>query len=356
MSLLARYIFLRHARLLLLIMCLGLGLYLLTEIVERVDIFIDNGAGLDLVLKYFACRLPGIIAQILPAVFLLATVVTLCLMGHSRELVALQAGGVSFSRVAFILVLCGLFWGAVQFSSSQFIGVQGDRYASQIWQEQVRKRDMGSRAIEDVWFTENGWTVSLDRLQRNGRGSGFTAFHLKEGSSSEVDVIVRAPRVQADEKGWKAFDAVRTSPETYSREELKAVELDIRQDPVLFFDTSSVSLQQLPIWQLGDAIEQLGSAGSNVEGLRTVWHGKISYAASLMVMALLGAAIVSWNSNIYIAVGISMAGTFLLYALTMFGESLGQMGSLPPLLAAWGPDILLLSVALGRLYFVSVRR
>ena len=44
MSLLFRYIFGKHARLLLLIMCLGLGLYLLTELVERVDIFIDNGA------------------------------------------------------------------------------------------------------------------------------------------------------------------------------------------------------------------------------------------------------------------------------------------------------------------------
>jgi len=356
MSLLARYIFLRHARLLLLIMCLGLGLYLLTEIVERVDIFIDNGAGLDLVLKYFACRLPGIIAQILPAVFLLATVVTLCLMGHSRELIALHAGGISFARVAFVLVMCGLFWGTVQFVSSQFVGVQGDRYASQIWQEQVRKRDMGSRAIEDVWFTENGWTISLDRLQRNGNGRGLTAFHLKEGSASEIDVIVRAPRVKASEDGWKAFEAIRICPDTYSREELESMDLAVRQDPVLFFDANSVSLQQLPIWQLGIAIEQLGAAGSNVEGLRTVWHGKISYAASLMVMALLGAAIVSWSGNIYIAVGVSMAGTFLLYALTMFGESLGQMGSLPPVLAAWGPDLFLLSVALVRLYIVSVKR
>jgi len=40
----------------------------------------------------------------------------------------------------------------------------------------------------------------------------------------------------------------------------------------------------------------------------------------------------------------------------MFGESLGQMGSLPPIMAAWGPDMLLLAVALSRLYFVSVRR
>ena len=102
-------------------------------------------------------------------------------------------------------------------------------------------------------------------------------------------------------------------------------------------------------------------AAINNEGIKKISErdedrGKIAYAASLMVMALLGAAIVSWNSNIYIAVGISMAGTFLLYALTMFGESLGQMGALPPLMAAWGPDMLLLTVAISRLYFVSVRR
>ncbi len=356
MSLLSRYIFQRHARLLLLIMCLGLGLYLLTEIVERLDIFIDNGAGMGLVLKYFACRLPGIVAQILPAVFLLATVVVLCLMGHSRELTALQAGGISFSRVAVVLVMCGAFWGVLQFACAQFVGVQGDRYATQIWQEQVRKRDMSKTAIEEVWFTESGWTLSIERLLLSGEGSGITAFHVKEGTASDIDVIVRAPRVKASAESWTAQDATCFYPESFRKDELKSFVIPVAQDHKLFFATSSVSLQQLPIWQLGDAITQLGEAGSNVEGLRTVWHGKIAYAASLMVMALLGAAIVSWNSNIYIAVGISMAGTFMLYALTMFGESLGQMGSLPPLLAAWGPNLLLLTTALARLYHVSVKR
>lgn len=356
MSLLSRYIFQRHARLLLLIMSLGLGLYLLTEIVERLDIFIDNDAGIGLALKYFACRLPGIVAQILPAVFLLATVVTLCLMGHSRELMALHAGGISFSRVAVVLVLCGAFWGALQFSCSQFVGVHGDRYASLIWQEQVRKRDLGEKTVNDVWLTEKGWTLSLESLQYDGDGKGLAAFHIKEGTSSVIDVIVHAPRLKASEKQWKAFEATCFYPESFKRETLPELTLPIQQAPEHFFATSSMSLQQLPLWQLGEAIEQLGSAGSNVEGLRTVWHGKIAYAASLMVMALLGAAIVSWNSNIYIAVAISMAGTFLLYAMTMFGESLGQVGSLPPLLAAWGPDMLLLAVAVSRLYYVSVKR
>ena len=355
MSLLFRYIFLRHARLLLLIMGLGMGLYLLTDIVERVDIFIDAGSGLGLILQYFGVRLPSILAQILPAVFLLATVVTLCLMHHSRELTALHAGGISFSTVALVLVLCGVFWGGVQFCCSQFVGVQGEKYAQQIWLEEVRKRDLSQRTIKDVWFMENGWTVSLDSLKPDGEGTGLSAFHLRDGAS-DVDVIVRAERVKGSDKGWVAANAVRLYPDTYKREELTRLELPLHQDPELFFSTESDNLQQLPIWQLGDAIEQLRAAGSNVEGLRTVWHGKISYAASLIVMALLGAAIVSVSSNIYIAVAISMAGTFIMYALTMFGESLGQLGALPPLMAAWGADALLLAVAVARLYLVSVRR
>ena len=355
MSLLFRYIFLRHARLLLLIMGLGVGIYLLTDIVERVDIFIEAGSGLGLVLQYFGVRLPSIIAQILPAVFLLATVVTLCLMGHSRELTALHAGGISFATVAVILVMCGVFWGCVQFACSQFLGVQGERYSQQIWQEEVRKKDLSERTISDVWFMENGWTVSVDTLKADGEGTGFSAFHVRD-NGVDVDVIVRAPRVKGSVNSWVLADAERTYPDDYRREEMTRLELPLHQDPELFFSTESNNLQQLPLWQLGDAIEQLGAAGSNVDGLRTVWHGKISYAASLIVMALLGAAIVSKFSNVYIAVGVSMAGTFILYALTMFGESLGQRGALPPFMAAWGPDVLLFLVAAGRLYYVSVRR
>ena len=263
MSLLFRYIFLRHARLLLLIMGLGVGIYLLTDIVERVDIFIEAGSGLGLVLQYFGVRLPSIIAQILPAVFLLATVVTLCLMGHSRELTALHAGGISFATVAVILVMCGVFWGCVQFACSQFLGVQGERYSQQIWQEEVRKKDLSERTISDVWFMENGWTVSVDTLKADGEGTGFSAFHVRD-NGVDVDVIVRAPRVKGSVNSWVLADAERTYPDDYRREEMTRLELPLHQDPELFFSTESNNLRQLPLWQLGDAIEQLGAAGSNV--------------------------------------------------------------------------------------------
>ncbi len=355
MNLLFRYIFFRQARLLMLIMGLGVGLYLLTELVERVDIFIESGAGFPLVIKYFAARLPGIIAQILPAVFLLATVMTLCLMDHARELTALHAGGISFAAVAGMLVVCGVFWGGVQFGCAQFLGVRGAAVADHIWQEQVRNRNLSQRVLDNVWFMEQGWIVSLDKLRADGDGTGLTAFHVGE-NDSEIDALVRAKKARGDASHWIAIDGEYVNPETYERRLFTEMDIPIAQSPELFFSTASASIQQQPIWQLGETIIKLRNAGSNVEGLRTIWHGKISYSFSLVVMALLGAALVLWNANIYVAVFASLAGTFALYALTLFGESLGQRGILPPIVAAWAPDILLSCISLSRLYLSSVRR
>ena len=82
------------------------------------------------------------------------------------------------------------------------------------------------------------------------------------------------------------------------------------------------------LWQLGDAISQLKSSGSNVEALRTAWHAKLAYAASILVMAFVATAIVSWKDNIYIAVTVALLCTFLYFAVYTLGTTLGQRGIL----------------------------
>ncbi|MCH5276411.1 MAG: LptF/LptG family permease [Desulfovibrionaceae bacterium] len=355
MTLLFRYVFLSHARLLLLTLSVGVGLYLLTELVENVDTFVEAETGLWVICQYYAARLPSIIAQILPAVFLLASVISLCLMAHARETIALQAGGVSPHAVAFVLVLCGLFWGGAQLACSQFLGASGDAFADRVWREQVRKRAAEMRVLSEVWFTDRSWIVSLDTLREDGEGSGLTAYQLSEDGLRFV-AIVHGADFRAESGAWRVRDAVRTSPDTFVSEAAQDMILPLRQDASVFFVSDQDKPQQLPLWLLGESIRKLREAGSNVEALLTAWHSKLAYAASLMVMAVLAAAIVSWRNNVYLAVALSMAVIFVTYALTLFGESIGQRGLLPPILAAWGPDLLLLTLALAGLHLADARR
>lgn len=59
MSLLFRYLFFRHARLLLLTLALGGGMFMLTDMVDRLDVLLDAGASPMLMLLYYAARCPA---------------------------------------------------------------------------------------------------------------------------------------------------------------------------------------------------------------------------------------------------------------------------------------------------------
>ena len=114
MSLLFRYLTKNNAMILLPTLAVGIGLYVLTDLFERLDNFIEAGLSVGMVLTYFVVKMPLVISQILPVIFLLSTVIQLCIMARSRELTALQAGGISLGVVANSMILCGIFWGGVQ--------------------------------------------------------------------------------------------------------------------------------------------------------------------------------------------------------------------------------------------------
>ena len=93
-----------------------------------------GGLSVGMVLTYFVVKMPLVISQILPVIFLLSTVIQLCIMARSRELTALQAGGISLGVVANSMILCGIFWGGVQLGFSEYLGVAGERESARIWQ------------------------------------------------------------------------------------------------------------------------------------------------------------------------------------------------------------------------------
>ncbi len=348
MTLLFRYLARNNAQLLLPTLALGIGIYILTDLFERLDNFIEADVPFQVVAIYFIVKIPLVISQLLPVIFLLSAVIQLCLMDRSRELTALQAGGISLAVAAKALIICGAFWGCVQLGFSEWIGIAGERKSSNIWQEDVRKKNLAAIVLHNVWFTEGDWVISIGSLNPNSTGNNLTGYKFSEGLQT-LDQIVQAPTFTATPGNWQLRNAEIHTPSTFTRETKPLLELQLAQNPATFRLVQNTKPQQLPLWHLGDTIDKLRAAGSNVEALRTAWHMKLSYAFSLVVMAMLAVAIVSWSSNIYVAAAMSLVCTFLFYALYTIGTSLGELGALPPFLAAWGANIVAMLCASVRL-------
>ena len=233
MSLLFRYLTKNNAMILLPTLAVGIGLYVLTDLFERLDNFIEAGLSVGMVLTYFVVKMPLVISQILPVIFLLSTVIQLCIMARSRELTALQAGGISLGVVANSMILCGIFWGGVQLGFSEYLGVAGERESARIWQEEVRKKNLAATVLKDVWFTDGDWIVSLGTLDPQAHGTGFSGYELSDDGLS-IKRIVQASTFTAEPNHWALQDVRVYTPDTFTQEQEPDFVLPLRQDPETF--------------------------------------------------------------------------------------------------------------------------
>jgi lipopolysaccharide export system permease protein len=359
MSLLFRVLVRSNTLILLPALMAGTGIYILTDLFERMDNFISADVGASTAIMYFVYKTPLIVSQILPVVFLLSTVIQLCLMARARELTALYAGGISTMTLLRMLFVCGLMWSVLHLGFSQWLGVLGEQNATRIWQEDVQKRNLSQAVLRNLWFTEKQWIVSLGSLEPDNTGRDFQAYRL-DADGLRIVELLRAEAYTAARGEWKLSGVARIQPETFSHEYAEELRLPLQHDMDSFRIVNqpnrTTSPQQLSLSRLGATIDALRESGSNVEALRTAWHAKLAYAASLAAMTLVAMAIVTKKDNIYIASSLALLITFLYYAVYTVCNTLGQQGILPPIAAAWLADILAVGTALFSLAPVLSRR
>jgi len=357
MTLLVRYLARQNLFLLFVILLVGTGIYLLTDLFEKIDDFIESSQGLLTILLFFSLKIPIIISQILPAVFLLASVIQLNLLARSNETVALQAGGISPLVIMRFLLVYGLFWACMQLFFSQYVGVEADRYAMTIWREQVKGEAERQARVRGLWFTEGNYVVHLDLANaKQGTGRGFTAYELADNGLS-INTIIKAESFAILDDVWRLKKGIIGEPKKFGRRAFEVYDIPLQQDLNSFALVESTrNLAQLSIWELTAAIQRLQSAGSNVEGLRVAWHGKLAYAASIVVVGLFALAISQATVNIYKATGWSLLVIFVIYSVNTFCASLGGKGVLDPAVSAWIANITGFFVALVWLLWPNIRQ
>jgi lipopolysaccharide export system permease protein len=343
MTILSRYLVRQNLFLLFSILLIGIGLYMLTDMFERLDTFIESGAGAAKILTYFLCKSPSIISQILPAVYLLAMVVQLNMLERGRELIALTAGGVPPTAFVRFLLVYGLIWAVGQFLFAQVIGVAGEKASNRIWQEDVRGNAPEEASLKSLWFTEKNRIVFVKQawpVQK--RGQDILIYTLDATGIGITEIIKAKSFVAEGDAGWLLRDGSRLIPAKYSTTPFETMTVPLTQNLRAFqvgSKSSSIRPNQLSPHELSDIIQRLEQAGSNVEKLRTAWHGKLSYACSLLIMGLLAYGVSRFTSNIYAAVVCSLLLVFFFYALNTFATTLGERGAVPPPVGAWFADI-----------------
>ncbi len=342
MNLLQRYLLRQNLVYLCGCLLACMGVYLLIDVFDRLDFFLGRDAGLGETALYFLVKLPLILSQILPGVFLLAMIVHLGVMQKYREIMALEAGGVPFSRLVFFFLFYALFWSLLQLLFSQVLGVAGEIKSDQIWDSAGQKDQIKQKIVKDLWFKQGSSIIHVKSLQtQTGQGQGLKVYVLNSDFKG-LQQIVQAEKVLVKGNKLELNQVMFYNPPEFSIQTKDSHSIDLDQSFQAVIDSKNRdSPEKMSLWQLGRLINVLQDAGTNVQHLRTAWHLKLSYAFSIPVLALLALAVNRTWGNMFLNISLGLLLTFIFYMLYVLGGSLGEKRILSPILGAWLGNYLL---------------
>lgn len=297
-----------------------------------------------LVIRMAAMKLPSVLQQLWPFVFMFGAMLSLTRLANSSELVVARAAGVSVWQMLAPLVICAVLAGCVIVTVyNPVAAILATRH-----QQLDSTHFKGQTSLITVSTKTGLW---LREAERDGQQVIHAAAVAGNGSElGDVTIFIYgegdrfARRIDAEKAWlgngvWKLVNARVTEPDQPRR---AAERLDIPTTLTLSQIVDSLAPpESLSFWQLPHFIDLLQRSGFSTLAHRLHWHALLATPLLLAGMVILGAAFCIRLSRRRGGLGwVFFAGTmsgFAIFFLTDLVQAFGSAGKIPVVLAAWTP-------------------
>ncbi len=328
-------------------------MFILSDLSAKRGVYIDRElTNLDIGLGYLFMY-PMFVLWSFPIAALVGTVFTIHSMTVHREIQAAKAGGISFHRLIVPLWPIGVGLTVAAFMLGTLVTVTNRRSAEVFGEREVR-RDWRNNF---VFQTEDGETLSIQQLTVSNSRVDRLLLESEDEDGARRHVWARTA-TWTEEDGWTLDDGYLrlVSPdgeeytfkfERYRRPGLAPTPAHLLQDPR---DDEEMSYEEL-----GRQAAAVYRSGGDPNELLVAREQKLAIPAATLVIMLFGAPLATTAKKGGAAFGVGVAlGSTLIYILLLrlFG-AIGIAGGLPPLWAAWTPNVMFLLV--GAVLLMRVR-
>lgn len=310
------------------------------------NLIIEKGVSFWVVLRLFFYRLPSVITLTLPMACLLSALLTFGRLSGNSELVALKSSGVAFQRivrpvliVSFLVASFALIFNetvvpVTNLAADNLMKYEVAREKPSLLKEQVFLRDESGGRLNKV--------VYISSLQpAEGKMSDILIQEFQKG---------RLDRISTAKEGvWKDGDWLLLNGEVFEVDPKGAVKLLFRfEEQVIDLDltpgevaSASRDPDDMGVFELYEYIQILKKQGADVKPLWVTLHMRLAIPWASVVLALVGAAfgVRPQRTGAGLGFGLSIIIVFAYYVVMSFCKALGQSGNLPPLMAAWIPNV-----------------
>ncbi len=323
---------------------------------QAANLIIEKGVSLMVVARLFVYRLPEVILLTVPMSSLLSTLLTFGRLSVNSEIVAIQAAGISFRRVLRPVLGVSAVLAMLSLIGNETIVPFSNRASENLMKYEIlqeRPSVLKERVfLKDEQNGELKRVLYLGKLRpREGLMSDILVQEFDAGKLRRISTAVRGT--------WRSGEWWVEQGEVFEVADAGKVNLLFRFDRQrLLLNLSPEQLEkasrrpaEMSSIELLAHINILKAQGANLLPLWVLFHLKLSVPWSAMILAVLGASIgvrTPRRGGSGIGFGLCIIIVFAYYVVMSFSRALGETGNLPPLVAAWLPNVTFL--LLGALF------
>ena len=321
-------------------------LFILGEITEELDRYVDMGLSTGQVAQGYMFRVVEYVVWSFPIAALLAAVFTVYSMTSHREIVAAKAGGISFHRLTLPIVLMGIVLTGAALALTELVP-RTNQIAFQILRNEDPRRAWRS---DFVYQSENGLTLAVRRLTM--LDSSMTGILVQHAGDEEGPAFhVEADDANYDpETGWdfhlgflRMIERDGTE-EAYQFDHLRLPSLVEQPQDLLSEPPEDEEMSYAELERTAQIIERWGGKAHE---LRVKKEQRVAIPAATLVIILFGVPLATSSKRGGTAYGIGAAlGTTILYvSLLKVAGAFGSSGAVPPWIV-WTPNAFFLLAGL----------
>jgi lipopolysaccharide export system permease protein len=326
----------------------GVTAFVLTlEVITYVDEIIKlNDSYLSSLAHYTVLRLPATLSTFMPISVLLALLLTLTELSYRSELVAIWAAGGSPLQIMVMLLPLGVVLGGINF----LINDQAAPRAAPVlhgWAiGDYGKKQLNLGEQDPIWMRSGNDIVRAGDANDQASELENVIIFRRDDDGHLVEQIM-ARRAVFDRDRWQLFDVVVYYPDNQPPNRLGRLVYSGSMRPAAS-GVRSGDPEEMSLADLDYFIVNAGFGIRPVHVYETWWHKRVTllFTAWLILAVCVPLAVrFRRGGGIGYMFALGVAIGFIFFVLDGISVTLGEIGLMPPALAAWLPSLILASVA-----------
>lgn len=327
-------------------------LFVIIDVMENLDDFIDQSVPYHVVLHYYLVFLPDMIKMMIPVAVLFGALFTVGKASNLSELTAIKASGISMYRFMAPFLVTTLFISIFSVYFAGYIVPMANQTKINIERKYLNKGYSNSGS--NLFFQDSKTTiVNISYFDESREEARRVSIENFDGSNiTKMLSRIDAAKLIYDstDNDWTAFNGTQRSFDSTSQ---NLIYFNKKVIPNLHFTPQELIKKQIKpeemnLAELSDLIHTQKISGNDPTSTLIEYYSRFSFPMASIIVVLFGLTISANKRKGTVAaqVGFNILATFIYLVFWKVSEAFGKNGALDPFLTAWFANFLFLAAAL----------